>query len=59
MRLKLDPRDARDLLVLAQRQHGENVRSIANQTGLDPDTVETILALDAAEFPDEPLRSAA
>lgn len=58
-RKPLDPRDARDLEVLAQRQHGARVKEIARVTGAAEEIVETILAADAQEFPDEPLRSGA
>lgn len=51
-----DPRDARDLQVLAQREDGANVLKIARMAKLDPDLVVTILDADKAEFPDEPLR---
>lgn len=53
-----DPRDARDLNVLAMRRKGFGVAEIAKHTGLSRETVETILAIDAEEFPHEPVRAA-
>ena len=51
----IDPRDQRDLEVLAQRQHRFSPQSIARRTGLSVEIVESILAEDAAQFPREPL----
>lgn len=50
-----DPRDARDLKVLAERARGARHDRIGRAVGVSPEIVETILAEDAAEFPDEPL----
>lgn len=52
-----DPRDIRDLAVLALREDkGLSPQQIARRLKLSPDVVETILTEDAAAYPDEPLR---
>ena len=53
--MSTDVRDIRDLQVLALRQDGLTPSKIARALGLPTDVVDTILALDADEFPDEPL----
>lgn len=50
-----DPRDLRDLAVLAERERGVRIDRIARAVGVTPEIVETIIAEDRAEFPDEPL----
>lgn len=52
----IDPRDDRDLRVLALREDGARKEKIARAVGVSIDVVETILVEDAREFPDEPLR---
>lgn len=54
-----DKRDLRDLDVLAQVEAGADPALIEQRTGIPAQVVETIVAEDAAEFPDEPLRSRA
>lgn len=51
-----NPRDARDLEVLGLRADGESITTIARVLRLRRDIVETVLAEDRAEYPDEPLR---
>lgn len=46
-------RDARDLAVLALREHQTPVHEIARVLRIPRDVVESILAADRAAFPDE------